>query len=639
MQAVATLQEQVQMKTLEKGENVDEVKVEDFSYLEYPQDGFLKRVSYGNGDTYVFDLNYVDRINKDTKKNLVGGEGVDNSLNFLKNVYGINEDFTVWYRDENGKMYGASKIVEIPIDVEAPVKLSESLRQGMGVEGDLKVGDVRGRKTLIIDGNSVTENPITNLEELSFFPNLTKLTLKNLNLTDLNGLEYSLNIEQLWLEHTKSADYGGLSFEKKMTGFYPINDSVDEANIVEITNQFPNMTALNIVRMRGNSKLTKIPKLDTLGNINTLYIEENINLTNIYGLSTVKDKTKLINLYLNENDLTDVVTTTDKHEEYNYLLPNITDGNVINMSYIDEYENLETLDCGDGIGINSSKSSSLYESGESDKVGIRYNTNLKYLNGILKDDKKGVSNLLNLKSISFLNCDLIDLETLSVFKSVEEFKLKSINLWGNENFTPSQVNAIAALLDKVVCRISNQYVLALNTNKPSVNLRNMNLTNLDFLDENKTTISLYLVDNPLLSDSQMIYIEKMTQLTYLNLGGCKGINNFSFLTKLPNLKSLLVHGTNITNDVLEKLSCKDCLKQLYIYGCSKITNLSFLNLFKNKLYSQQVGYFDVRGCNLGESDLSMIDKNTYGSVLISGGDLTTMQEVINNAKGDFRVVS
>ena len=71
IQAIATLQEQIQMKTVEKGENADEVTIADFSYSEYPQDGFLKRVSYGNGDTYIFDLNYIDRINKDMKNNII----------------------------------------------------------------------------------------------------------------------------------------------------------------------------------------------------------------------------------------------------------------------------------------------------------------------------------------------------------------------------------------------------------------------------------------------------------------------------------------------------------------------------------------------------------------------------------------
>ena len=105
-----------------------------------------------------------------------------------------------------------------------------------------------------------------------------------------------------------------------MTGFYPINNSVDELNMAKITDQFPKMTALSEVRMRNNSELKVIPELKTLGSISTLYIEENENLTNIYGLSTVSDKTKLINLYLNENNLTDVVKNEDTDETYGYII-------------------------------------------------------------------------------------------------------------------------------------------------------------------------------------------------------------------------------------------------------------------------------------------------------------------------------
>ena len=203
-------------------------------------------------------------------------------------------------------MYGTESIQEIPIDVNQIVNTSIGLKEGLGITGDVTVGDVRGKKTLTLDGNNMS-TPITNIEELSLMPNLTELTLKNLNLTDLNGLQYLANLKSLWLDNTKVNDYSGLKYGINVTGFYPINNSITEENIISVTDEFINMPKLEVVRIRNNSELTNIPALNTLGNINTLYIEENANLTNIFGLSTVKDKTKLVNLYLNENNLTDII--------------------------------------------------------------------------------------------------------------------------------------------------------------------------------------------------------------------------------------------------------------------------------------------------------------------------------------------
>ncbi len=623
LQAVATLEEQVQIKTVDKAEEVDKVSIADFSYSEYPNEGFLRRVCYGSGDTYVFDLKYINRVGSGLDKVLVGGDGVDNSLNFLKNVYGINEDFTVWYIDENGKMYGASKIVEVPIDVDAPAKTSDSLKQGMGVEGDLKVGDVRGRKSLVIDGNSVTGDPITNLNELSFFPNLTSLTLKNLTLTDLNGLEYSLNIEKLWLDNTKSSDYSGLSFEKKMTGFYPINNSVDELNMAKITDQFPKMTALSEVRMRNNSELKVIPELKTLGSISTLYIEENENLTNIYGLSTVSDKTKLINLYLNENNLTDVVKNEDTDETYGYIIPKIQDENVINMSYIDGYTSLKVLNC-------SKIGGEYFENGERDTANDS-NKYLKYLCGVNSDGKNvGITSIKSLNSVNFEYCDILDIEKILKFKDFENVLLTTGLFLGNENLKNEQVYYIASFLVSLKnYSISGRYVPLLDANEEVLNYKNFNLSDLSFLEGNEITTELYLSYNSGITNSQTKYIGEMTQLELLDLSWCDGITNFSFLSELPNLKYLYLDGTLVTNNDMRALTCKDKVLYMTLYNCYNLSDVNILNEFPH--FGETGGRLDLRGwANNGLTDLSALNNKHFKELLTKSGDLTTCQSAISN---------
>ena len=61
IQSIAILQEQVNYKKIEMATAESfNVRISDFSYNEYPNTGFLKRISYGAGDTYVFDINYID---------------------------------------------------------------------------------------------------------------------------------------------------------------------------------------------------------------------------------------------------------------------------------------------------------------------------------------------------------------------------------------------------------------------------------------------------------------------------------------------------------------------------------------------------------------------------------------------------
>ena len=615
IQGIAVLQEQVNYKKIEKTtEDLYEIRISDFSYNEYPNTGFLKRVSYGAGDTYVFDFNYINRLSDGIESNLVGGEGIQGSLSLLRNVYGINEDFTVWYIDENGKMYGTESIQEIPIDVNQIVNTSIGLKEGLGITGDVTVGDVRGKKTLTLDGNNMS-TPITNIEELSLMPNLTELTLKNLNLTDLNGLQYLANLKSLWLDNTKVNDYSGLKYGINVTGFYPINNSITEENIISVTDEFINMPKLEVVRIRNNSELTNIPALNTLGNINTLYIEENANLTNIFGLSTVKDKTKLVNLYLNENNLTDIINTNEK-DQFNHLIPNLSENNIINMSYINGYKELQNLNCGKIGG-----SWVYYENGESDTVKTT-NNNLHYFNAINNDNFVGVSNLSKLKILDFEGCDILDIDTLvkGAFTQIEE-----LNLIGSENLEDMQINSIIDFLNNIKdLFLSSKYITLINSAKPTLNLSNTGITDLSFLEGNTVTTTLYLNGNTKIDNSQTKYIAGMKQLKSLSISSCTGITEFDFLKELVNLKSLSANGTVISSEDLSSLPYGDNMEILFLERCSNITDLNWLSNFPNAYI------YDYLFPNLDENyDLTPINNRKLDNLWLAHGDLTKVQDCIN----------
>ena len=627
MQAIATLQEEVQMKTLEKGNNVNEVTIADFSYSEYPQDGFLKRVSYGNGDTYVFDLEYINRVSKDMKKNLVGGEGINNSITLFRNVYGINKDFTVWYIDENGKMYGANKIIEIPLNVNDKIKTSNGLKEALGITEEVTVGDVRGKSILTLDGSLISEeNKITDLEELSLFPNLTELTIKNLSLTNINGLQYCPNLKKLWFDNTISNDYKGLSFCLNVEELYPINDSVTTDNIFNMTNNFGNMKELKTVKIENNDKLTMIPALSTLGGVKTLYIDKNKNLTNIYGLSTVQNKNSLLNLYLNENNLTDVLDTVEEDKTYGYKLPLIEGDNVINLSYIDGYRSLERLVCG-YLGNISVTGDNNYSS----------NPGLHYLVGIdKKGNEIGLTSLGKLKEINFEFCDIFDVDKLKKFEFEDLTRqvLKIIKLLGNKNFKNTQIKWIEILLNNSEHTLDGVYEVFLDTNKVTLDFNNKDLEDLSFLEGNTVTKTLSLYNNKRIDDSQTKYIGGMTQLENLNLDWCDKITNFSFLVNLTNLKYLYLDGTKVTVEDLKSLTCKNKILSMSLYLCTNLNDVNFLGEFPN--FGKNGGRLDLRNWSINEkTDLSILNSKNFSSLLIQFGDLTSCQDAISRFRNEY----
>ena len=627
IQAIATLQEQIQMKTVEKGENADEVTIADFSYSEYPQDGFLKRVSYGNGDTYIFDLNYIDRINKDMKKNLVGGEGVNGSITLFRNVYGINKDFTVWYIDEDGKMYGASEIIEMPLNVNDKLNVSDGLKELLGLK-DVTVGDVRGKTKLELNGDLMTDiNKITDLEELSFFPNLTELTLTNLNLKNIDGLQYCPNLNKIWFDNTKPENYDGLKYCLNVTGFYLINNSVTESNILDITNEFTNMSKLDAVRIRNNTELRTIPSLKTLGPIRTLYIEENENLTNIYGLSTVENKTSLINLYLNENNLTDVVTNGDKDETYNYVIPQIQDGNVINMSYIDGYGRLETLNC----GVVGESWGSKYEDGKTEIIKGK-NNQLKYLLGFQNGKKVGINNLKKLKYVSFEYCDI--LKELSVFQEMSNQVLKEIYFKENKNIDVKQIVSLSELFLNSTYSLDTKYTLALSSQLPSLTLKGEDYESLEFLNGNIVTTSLKIQDNSKLKNADMQFIGEMVQLKSLLLSKLNSVTDFSFLKSLPNLESLTINNSNVRDEDLKNLSCKDKIKRVELVNCWNLTDPSIYGEFPNLGKGVRIR---LEGWKISNYDFleNWSDSNRPLFCTGVGIDLTKLQKAISRANQDY----
>lgn len=486
----------------------------------------------------------------------------------------------------------------------------------------LQYGETRGSSILTLDGSS---SNLSNLDELNVFPNIQELTLKNLNLDNINGLQYLINLKKIWISNTTISNYTGFNYCNTVTELYFINNSINNANIKTVTDSINNMESLKLLKFRNNNELTKIPALDTLGATSYLWIEENANLTNIYGLSTVQDKTKITEIYLNENNLTDVVTTTEVNSTYNYKKPLINDDNVINLSYLAGYTNVEKIQL-TAIGNGYS---TYHDDGTLDS-SLRHQKNLKYLAGIDNNEKiVGINKLSKLKKLDLYSCDILDVNVLKEFEEITPFPLNYLDLRLSSNMMGSQITYVSSVLNKVTSLYLDANYSAILGAKENWNLSYSNITDLSFLEGNTITTNLNISHNYNLNNEQAQYIGCLTQLKSLSMQYCTGVTDYSFLASLPNLEFLDLHGAKINETYLMMLPNKNKLTQLFLYGCTNMSSIDWLANFPN------VGgntMFDMTNWKLSNTtDLSIFDTRTkkFNCVRTNVGDITTMQKQIS----------
>ncbi len=199
---------------------------------------------------YIINSNKVGAVKE---SNLGKGEP-----SLLKDVYGLNEDYTVYYINESGKVYNdiieiRNNIVNIPDEV-----LREYIKTALQIEDD----------------NQITEWKMKNLKSLSAY-----------GMQDITGLEYAVNLESLAL------------------GWCSVSDLTPIANL----------TKLKVLNIRDDSSLKDISPLEKLVNIEDLSLTGN----NINNIDALKNMLNLKKLSLTSNAITniDVVSNFSKLEE------------------------------------------------------------------------------------------------------------------------------------------------------------------------------------------------------------------------------------------------------------------------------------------------------------------------------------
>ncbi len=274
-QGMAALEEYLQEKYVEYYEESEKYSTKiDLLVAKVPNLFFKNGIrNYFVYDGKVYYLINKEKLPDEIKSGLVGGDSKDPvALKNLYDVYGVNLDLTVYYIDnKSGTVYGNLNSSEIDPKAKAQQIITGDSGLRSTVEEKLKelnieidpelgitVGDVSSINDLTIDGSG--ENKIENISSIAELTSLKKLTLKNLNIPNLNGLDNCLLLEYLYLDNCVITD--------SVSGYSPLCSLVKLNTLyMKLPPSMVESTANNQVEGLGNglSKANLLENLKTFG--------------------------------------------------------------------------------------------------------------------------------------------------------------------------------------------------------------------------------------------------------------------------------------------------------------------------------------------------------------------------------------
>jgi internalin A len=498
-QAVAKLNEYMQSYAFDK-------RVEDKTYdIEklYVSSGWLERkieVDEEGNAYYTYIINKSKINDEDLLAQIDSGTGDPYSL---KDVYGINPDFSVWYRDKSGNLIN-SEVQVVAIDDNTEVHfsnpaLSSAIANAVGVDvADTKIGQLKNVTTLKLnyDGN---DSDIKNLDDLYYLPNLKYLYIYNLNLDNIEGLKYASNLYYLESRYNTIANFDGLQYlsNLKQLQFYGTTNisTINDNNISEMFSKISSLQNITKLTINSMSDLSEMEKLNT-------------------GLQNLSSKSNIAYLYLysNSNLSGDL---------------NLTDMN-----------NLKTIEC---YSCQITKILGL----ENMKLGYlqAQSNNLQYIGNLVIDYETYPNAYVYLQNNSNIEPSSITaISNYLINAAIYKIDAKYAQyIEGNTTLDYSSLRA-----DDV----TDGYITEIANSVTTVNLNGKNkLTNIDFLKNKNNITSLdlancYGIDEENLTST----LSTLSGLVTLNLQGCYQLTDISFINNMPNLQSLYINNTSVEID-------------------------------------------------------------------------------------------
>ena len=553
---------------------------------------------------------------KDNSIEGMQGLGRGDITNF-KDIFLIDENLNIKYISSNGKEYGDEinkKVLEDETEIRFSSKaFSEYISKKSGVpEDEMKFKWMKNQTSL-----TIADKAVDSLEDLVFFPNLISLTLGEYGsnippIISMNGIENCTKLSNLDIIYGPDKEYSAVAKLSNLKSFSRFNGN-DYNNIIDALkfcenlekfslsqvkvtnmNRIAELGNLKLLRLTG-SQIKKIEGLKNMTNLEELYLAGN-QIKEIEGLENL---TKLKRLFLNTNQIADITPLSANTSLMELNLKSNVEIDANRTHYttkqLQELDKIgKIIDNGGIINLDTDKLG-LFTNYKKLDLSNNKLTTLDILNGMteltqltltnnsitLEDEKSQeiLSNMSNLSYLAFSNNKLTNINAINNLKN-----LNSLSLIGNNKIDLKQIEDI----------ISN-----LNTFQVST-------------ESLKTIINC-----------------DISKITKLNLNG-------SDLTELPNLsiftslRTLSLNSNPITN--FEVISDITSLQTLSLYNCnlhgrmidfSNLTNLTYLNLNSNSLWTEDL------------ENLKALKNNTNLSIDLSNNsiiDATALLELNSNIR-------
>lgn len=607
---VATVKENLYLEQIEKV--IDDKEVTPESLLAEKK---VKRTvqQSEDGNYYIY---YA--LKEDAVKGMQGlGKG--NVAN-LRDVFLIDDKLNVKYISSNGKEYG-DKIEEKILEDETKIRFSNKAfseyvsKISGATEEEMKFEWMKNQTSL-----TITDPAVDSLEDLVFFPNLESLTLGEYGnnipqITTMDGVENCTKLKSLTVLYGSDKDYSAVGNLDNLATFNRFAGN-DYKNIIDALKYCKSIQNVSI----RNQKISDMSKVAELGNLRTLIFRNN-DISKIEGLENMNN---LEYLDLSDNEIIKIESLENLVNLKELYLRN---NQISDITPLSKNTSLTTLDLKGNSQIDGNKSNYTYERLEKlnkigeildrggeinvdiDKLGLF--TNYK----ILDLSNQNLTTLEPIEGLTQLTTLNLNANKLTLEDERSQEILQSLKNLENLNLTNNQIVNI-----KAINNLNNLKLLYLQGENNNVNLVEIEdiISNLNLLtvstqslktivncDVNKIT-KLRIINNKSLAEiPNLLKFEKLTDLA---LSNDIYIKDLSTISDIMSLKVLNLSNTNLHGRMID---------------FSKLTNLTYLNLRGNTLWSEDL------------ENLKALRNNTNLTIDLSNNsiiDATALLELNPNTK-------
>jgi len=279
-----------------------------------------------------------------------------------------------------------------------------------------------------------------------------------------------------------------------------------------------------ITTLRGRYKdITNITGIEYCVNITFLDLYNNGQISDISQLSGL---TKLVELYLGQNDITDISALTNM---FNLEVLQINNNNINDISLISGFQNLTYLAIGENPLNDFSSITSL--------------TNLEIISitSLQLQNLDIISNLTNLTDIEARKNRITDISVLSNLIALEYLNL-SIN-------PIADYSPIAGLINLRNLSLNNNHIIDINFLTNLINLEILDIFYNDISDISAISnlIKLVRLTSGHNQISDISALSNLTELEYLDISMNPAVSNIGALAGLGNLKYLYMYYNDVTD--------------------------------------------------------------------------------------------